>query len=193
MTDICKGIEEPTRMIGYADDWIIYTSHKLPRLAESRLKKGADKVIKWTNENGFRISAEKTKSMFIHRRNRVLGRTARIKIWINNEEIEMTNHHRILGLIFEQRLNWKEHIKDVKARAMKKLNIIKSMAHKKWDADQQTLLRTHQMIILPKLRYENAAYGSASPTILKTLDPVHHKGVRLALGTFAVYCKSSQS
>jgi hypothetical protein len=31
MTDICKGMEEPTNMIGYVDDWIIYTSHKLPR------------------------------------------------------------------------------------------------------------------------------------------------------------------
>jgi hypothetical protein len=54
MTDICKGMEEPTKMIGYADDWIIYTSHKLPRVAKARLKKAADKVIKWTNENGFR-------------------------------------------------------------------------------------------------------------------------------------------
>jgi hypothetical protein len=55
---------------------------------------------------------------------------------------------------------------------MKKLNIIKSLAHKKWDAD----LRIHQMIILP----------TSSPTTLKTPDPVHHKGVRLALGNFAV-------
>jgi hypothetical protein len=52
-------------------------------------------------------------------------------------------------------------------------------------ADQKTLLRIHQMIILPKLKYGDAAYGSASPTTLKTLDPVHHKGVRLAYETFA--------
>jgi hypothetical protein len=31
MTDISKGMEEPTRMIGYAGDWIIYKSHKLPQ------------------------------------------------------------------------------------------------------------------------------------------------------------------
>jgi hypothetical protein len=54
----------------------------------------------------------------------------------------MKNHIRILGLIFDQRLNWKEHIKDVKARAMKKL------PDKKFGADQNTLLRIHQMIIL---------------------------------------------
>jgi hypothetical protein len=41
MTDICKGMEEPTKIIGYADDWIIYTSHKLSRVAEARLKKSS--------------------------------------------------------------------------------------------------------------------------------------------------------
>jgi hypothetical protein len=105
ITDICKGMEDPTKMIGFTDDWIIYTSHKLPRLAEARLKKAVDKVIKWTNKNGFRISAEKTKSMFIDTINQVIGRTPRIRIWINNEEIEMKNYHRILGMILDQRLN----------------------------------------------------------------------------------------
>jgi hypothetical protein len=68
LTGICKGMEEPTKMIRYADDWII---HK-PETTKSnrRLKKAANKVIKWTNENGFRISAEKTKSVFNHRKNR---------------------------------------------------------------------------------------------------------------------------
>jgi hypothetical protein len=39
MTDICKGMEEPTKMIGYVDDWIIHTSHKLPRVAEAKTNK----------------------------------------------------------------------------------------------------------------------------------------------------------
>jgi hypothetical protein len=39
MTYICKGMEEPTKIIGYADDCIIHTSHKLPRKA--RFKKSS--------------------------------------------------------------------------------------------------------------------------------------------------------
>jgi hypothetical protein len=102
-----KEMEEPPKMIGYAEDWIIYTSHKLPRVIEARLKKTADKVIECTNENGFRISAEKTKLMFIHKIDQFLVRirTPRIRIWFNNKGIEMTNHHRFLGMILDQRLN----------------------------------------------------------------------------------------
>jgi hypothetical protein len=42
------------------------------------------------------------------------------------------------------------------------------------------------MIVLSTLRYGEEAYGSASCVVLRQLDAVHHKGVRLALGTFVI-------
>jgi hypothetical protein len=38
MAEICRGIEGPTRMFGYADDWVILTSNKTPKTAEARLQ-----------------------------------------------------------------------------------------------------------------------------------------------------------
>jgi hypothetical protein len=46
--------------------------------------------------------------------------------------LEMVRHHRILGLILDEKLNWNEHIKKVKERASKKLNLLKTLAHKEW-------------------------------------------------------------
>jgi hypothetical protein len=43
------------------------------------------------------------------------------------------------------------------------------------------------MTKLPTIRYGEAAYGSVTKAILKRLDPVHHKGVSLSFGTFAIY------
>jgi hypothetical protein len=45
------------------------------------------------------------------------------------------------------------------------------------------------MNILSTLKYGETAYGSASRTGLRKLDPIHQIGVRLALGTFAM-CKT---
>jgi hypothetical protein len=39
MATICKGIEEPTRIRGYADDWVIDTSQRTPRMTEYKLQK----------------------------------------------------------------------------------------------------------------------------------------------------------
>jgi hypothetical protein len=45
------------------------------------------------------------------------------------------------------------------------------------------------MIILSTLRYGETAYCSTSRAVLRRLDPIHHRRVRFALGTFAV-CKT---
>jgi hypothetical protein len=63
------------------------------------------------------------------------------------------------------------------------MNIIKCLAHTKWGADQGNLLTIHKMIIL---RHGEEAYGSASKAVLKKLEPTHNRGIRLALGVFAV-------
>jgi hypothetical protein len=67
-----------------------------------------------------------------------------------------------------------------------KKNIIKCLAHTKWGADQENLLIIHKMVILSTLRYGEEAYGSASKSVLIKLEPTHNRGIRLALGVFAV-------
>jgi hypothetical protein len=126
--------------------------------------------------------------MLIHRRRPRTQRNNRFKlrVLIGTEKIEMVSKNRILGLTFHERLNWKIHIKDVKARVTRKLNLLKSLFHTSWGSDQKTLLRIHQMIVLSTLRYVEEPYGSASCAVLRQLDAVHHEGVRLALGTFVI-------
>jgi hypothetical protein len=56
--------------------------------------------------------------MLIHRRRpQTEGNTKiKLRVLIETEKIEMVKKHRILGLTFIERLKWKEHIKDVKAK-----------------------------------------------------------------------------
>jgi hypothetical protein len=93
----------------------------------------------------------------------------------------LVRHHRILGMIFDEKFDWKELLQTVKARPSKKLNLLKTLAPKKWGGDQKTLLKLHQMVVLSTLRYSETVYGSASKSALRTIEPVHHKGVKIAL------------
>jgi hypothetical protein len=43
----------------------------------------------------------------------------------------MEGKHRILGQIIDDRLNWKVHLKDVKARAGKRLGLLKILEQTK--------------------------------------------------------------
>jgi hypothetical protein len=54
-----------------------------------------------------------------------------LKVRLEPNPIEMVRQHRIVGLIIDDRLNWKVHLKDVKVQAGKKLELLKTLAHKK--------------------------------------------------------------
>ena len=66
----------------------------------------------------------------------------------------------------------------------KALNILRVVSHTDWCADKSTLLKLHRTIVRSKLDYSSAVYGSTKSYILKELDPIHHQGIRIALGAF---------
>jgi hypothetical protein len=62
------------------------------------------------------------------------------------------------------------------------VNYLKCFSHTTWESDQVNLLRIFQMIIISTIRYGEESYGSASNAVLKKLEHIHKKGMRLALG-----------
>jgi hypothetical protein len=103
MADIVKGIKETCTILGYADNGVIITSSKALIRVENRLKEAANSVTRWANDNCFKISPEKMKTMLIHRRRPRIERNTRFKlrVLIGTEKIEMVKKHRILGLTFD--------------------------------------------------------------------------------------------
>jgi hypothetical protein len=85
-------------------------------MAENKFK-AANEIVKWTKETGFNISVEKTKAMLIHRRESRIYERPKLKVRLGPNVIEMFKQHRLLGLIIDDSLNWKVHLKDLKARA----------------------------------------------------------------------------
>ena len=72
----------------------------------------------------------------------------------------------------------------MKAKCQKALNLLRVVAHTDWGADRKVLLHLYRTIVRSKLDYCFFVYGSARESYLKTLDTIHHQGIRLALGAF---------
>jgi ribonuclease HI len=170
-------------MIGYADDWVIYAAANSYQEACDRVKDRLNNVEAWTLKNGFTISPSKTKAMIITHRKLP---TQSWEITIRNQPVEIVQAHRILGLIFDSKLSWKNHLKQVKQKAEKKLSIIKCLAGTTWGADQDVLLTVHRSVVLGTLRYGEQVYGSASDCHLNKLEATHNKGIRAAIGAFCI-------
>ena len=98
--------------------------------------------------------------------------------------IKVVKEAKFLGLIFDTKLTFKNHIQYLKTSCQKALDILRVVGHTDWRADRIVLLRLYRSLVPPNLDYGCIVYGSARRSVLKQLDPVHHQGLRIALGAF---------
>ena len=89
-----------------------------------------------------------------------------------------------LSILFERKLSFILHIKYLKAKCLKTLNILKVLSHTSWDADRTTLLKLYWSLVRSKLDYGCIIYGSARKSYPQMFDSLHNQGLILASGAF---------
>jgi len=96
-----------------------------------------------------------------------------------------------LGTIFDKKLSFLPHLRYLKDKCTKALNLLRVVAHTSWGADQQTLLHLYRTLIRSKLYYGCIVYGSARGFYLQMLDPIQNYALRLCLGAYRTSPSSS--
>ena len=108
-------------------------------------------------------------------------------IFLDKNPIKVITEATFLGVIFDRTLSYSSHINYLRTNCLKALDILKVVGHTDWGVDQKTLLCLYRALVRSKLDYGCTVYGAASNNILKKLDPIHHQGLRIALGA----CRTS--
>lgn len=165
----------------YVDDLQVSCSSSSLAVCERQLQLTLNKLAKWSYENGFRFSPSKTVCIPF---SRIRGLFPEPTLKMRGQEITVQDEHKFLGVIFDKKLTFSAHIKNLKAKSLKSLNLLKILSHRSWGADRETLHRIYTSIVRSRLDYACFIYGSARPSVLKCLDTVHHLGLRLVLGAF---------
>ena len=165
----------------YVDDFAIFSSSSSIPVLKRRMQTALNRIETWVDTHGFKLSVEKTKMVHFTRRR---GQVDAPDLVIGNAVLQVVNEMRFLGLIFDRKLTWVPHIKDLKVRCIKALNPMKYTSNQNWGADRHTLLRLYRALVRSKLDYGCQAYASAATTTLEMLNSVHHLGIRLAIGAF---------
>ena len=89
-----------------------------------------------------------------------------------------------MELTFDKKQNFIPHINYIKTKCNKALQLLCVIAHTNWGADKNTLLKLYRSLIRSKIDYSCFIYQSARKSYLKSLNPIYHTGLRLALGAF---------
>ncbi|KAK3609526.1 hypothetical protein CHS0354_041577 [Potamilus streckersoni] len=182
VNDLANDIHTLVDISQFADDSCIWKAGNPNNVKYiKQLQTSLNHIENWTINWGFKISMIKTVAI-------LFGHPKRHKIepptlYLNNLPIQFVNHTVFLGATFDRYLTWKIHINKLVDQCNKDLAILRHLRGLKWGADQDTLLTLYRSLIRSKLDYACQAYDTASKTLLRKLDSIQYKALKLCTGT----------
>lgn len=165
----------------FADDLTIAVSSNTVQDCAIKLNETIFRLNNWCNKTGFKFSTTKTKGIHFTRKTKHIVIPP---IIMSNSPILFVDSHRYLGLIFDRKLTWKNHLLKLKSETNRQTNILKALSSTNWGADRTTMLRLYQSLILSKLDYGSLIFSSAKLKLLQMLNPIQNTAIRLSLGAF---------
>ena len=87
----------------------------------------------------------------------------------------MEDQQTYLGVTFDKRMTWKQHIAQAEGKARRNLNIMRKLAGTQWGANKQILKSVYQGTVQPHLEYGSNSWMTAAKTHQNTLDKVQNQ------------------
>ena len=174
INDMCN-VSDVLKFILFADDTNIFCSgHNLKELCELTTKE-LDNLRKWFAVN--RLSLNVTKTNFM-----VFGNSKHIhdlQIEIDKTKISRVNVTKFLGVLIDEKLNWKDHISSVRSKLSKSLFTLNRAKHV---LNQDAMLTVYNSIILPHLTYCCELWGNTYKSNLHDIVILQKKIIRVIHG-----------
>lgn len=129
-----KNINTGTECAMYVDGLMICYRAKYMHPIERQLQLSLNKINKWATNNGFSFSKEKTKYMHFCQ-HRKMHHDPILKL--DKDTITGAKQYKYLGIIFDQKLTFIPHIKYLRKKCNKSIQLLRVIAHTNWGADKK--------------------------------------------------------
>ena len=185
--DLPKCLSNNVHAVQYADDIAIWLNTSLRKHTKLRVisyvqtiyQNELNNLSRYMKENRLEFSVEKTCLVLFNN-----GENPKTLPVLKLDETTLQYKHivKFLGVHLTKKLNWKLHIEKLILSARKRLNFLKIVSSQAWSQDTRTLIHLAVSLIRSKLTYGQEVYFSASNTLLKRLQSIDSKAIKLALG-----------
>jgi ribonuclease HI len=178
-SDLHSSIDPSCKILMYADDIVIYTSHKNHFQALNSLKSSLVAVDKWFWENGLTLSPDKSQFVIFSRKHRLPDN---VNLTINNIPIVQRDQVKFLGVILDRKLSWKEYTNYLVTKCERNLNPLRAVSRVWWGCHPATMKMFFDCWIRSQWDYASFIFHSL-PNYLETrIEVVLNKGLRLIVG-----------
>jgi len=188
INSIVKAISPGVECSLYVDDFLICYRSKHIHIIERHLQQCLNKLADRADTNRFKFSPSKTLCIHFCK---LCKPHPEPTLLLNGTSVPVVEETKFLGVVFDSKLSFIPHIKHLKDKYTKALNLLRVLAHTSWGADQEILIHLYRSLIWSKLDYGCTVYGSARGSYLQMLDPIQNHALRLCLGAYRTSPTSS--
>ena len=163
----------------YADDTnICHHSKDISKLCET-INKDLEQLDQWLRGNKLSLNVSKTYSMLIGSKPRLrsLNNSSKnLELKIRTSRLEVVNKTKYLGVIIDNSLDWKEHIKIIVSKVSRAIGLLK---HTKNILPMSSLRTLYSGIIEPHFRYCCSVWGCCGVTEIAILQRLQNRAARI--------------
>ena len=145
----------------YADDTVIYFTHKSPKEIEHFVNEDANAVFKWMSENCLILNPKKGKTEFLLFASK--KREIPVKIVIDENVINQPETYEYLGIKLDSHLNMSSHFQVMFNRISSRIKMLRKVRHKISPLVATTIFKS---MIEPLFFYCYPTFGQISNTWL---------------------------
>jgi len=177
--DILKHIPYDCKTIQFADDIVITCSYKDINKIINSLQTGFNRIQEWLCSLGLELSLAKTQFVLFSRSRSVC---TPVTLKVNSDTISSVSRVKYLGIILDAELRWSEHIKLLRSRALKYINILKWLVGRGWGLTPSQVINFINATIIHQLLWGSVWFVNASKSNFKILETIAISAYKLAMG-----------
>lgn len=168
-----------TKIIGYADDLVVFCSGTNINNMVSIINQSLRKINNFLQENDLSLETSKSEAIWFTKGKRI---TIPPPINLNNNNIEYKKEVKYLGIILQKNLKWNSHIQNISIKAKKSINILRVLSRVWWGADPSILMIAFQALVRSHLDFGSIFIKPTNKKLLNDMDVIFYQGLRACLG-----------
>ena len=148
-----------SQKVKFADDGTIWRSgHDLEGLAEE-LQDDLTEISQWVRKWRMKVNIDKTEYCIFSRDQTVLNRTCEIKM--TNKILKRSKNPKLLGVTFDERLTFSEHIKNLELKTQKTISALRTLGRTE-HIEPDSMVKLYKCVLLPQLEYASPIWQTGN-------------------------------
>lgn len=164
----------------YADDTVLFYSAKQASVIEEKLNEELASIGRWLHENSLFLNVAKTEAMLFGTAPR-LSDVDSFSITINGSQIKQVSQFKYLGVVFDERLSWNDHIKYLLTKAGKRVGILGRIRYNISYASANTI---YTSLIRPIIEYCDSVWGCCGQVNSRSIEALQRRAARIVMRTY---------